>query len=313
MWVEFSSYVTWDVGGRDLSRPLYSLPLDYLFHSLFCLQPRNILPCNLNNLAMEFLDEVTDSQLMDVDAVQYEDDELLTFAECLDALSLEETEAELKKVEEEEEKEMPSGWDKAVSGGPQLDDYDGLMDFVTDDQLMASCSQPASSSSSCPGAHPDNLDESDLCDADLLQHASTLEEAVTCLPPPPPMKIITKFPPKPKNPILDRWTELQDVFGWTPKWPRHITQMFWEAPTYRSRLSLMCFAWINAFDPELVIEWFYFVGELTPSRNRHFHSILKDLESGKYNKVWYAYNMFEERHQYMDGSPVPAHICQSGE
>ena len=98
------------------------------------------------------------------------------------------------------------------------------------------------------------------------------------------------------------WEHLQDLLGPVYNWPDDIVRMFWSPPTYRVRLSLCCFCHTNACDPRQLLDWYRIRGQLTPSRERHFQSIIKDLSDGKGNN-WWSFSIMANKMVYMDGRP----------
>ena len=102
--------------------------------------------------------------------------------------------------------------------------------------------------------------------------------------------------------VADMWETLQDLIGPLSLWPDNMAEPFWKEPRYRARLQLCCFCAINATNPELLLDWFRIRGQLTPSRERHFKSIIKDLDEGKGGN-WWSFCIEANRCVYMDGRP----------
>ena len=106
-----------------------------------------------------------------------------------------------------------------------------------------------------------------------------------------------------RNKVADMWEHIKDILGPVNDWPFGMKERFWRAPRYRDRISVLCFAWINGLDPELVIQWYGLNGWLDKKdREVHMRSILKVLEEEPRRYNWWSYCIFTGRREYMDGS-----------
>lgn len=82
------------------------------------------------------------------------------------------------------------------------------------------------------------------------------------------------------------WTYISDCFSPVDRWPDDILIRFWKEPKYSDRLKIMTFAWVNGFSPQNIIAWYKILGFLNDSREKHFLSIVKTLESGEKDCTW---------------------------
>lgn len=106
-----------------------------------------------------------------------------------------------------------------------------------------------------------------------------------------------------RNGIADLWAHIKDILTPVDMWPKGMRLLFWKEPRYQDRLTLMCFAWVNGLDPELLIEWFRITGKLyKKDREQHFRSILKVLKTEPLKYKWWAYCLHSRRREFMDGS-----------
>lgn len=104
--------------------------------------------------------------------------------------------------------------------------------------------------------------------------------------------------------IYESWAEIQDIIGKASLWPVRIRRLFWTKNIKNFERFIVCvFVYVNGLNPELFKEWALLMGLLRDNEaHRHVDYLFTKFEEGKYAKEHYAYNVSQQRYEYIDGT-----------
>ena len=111
--------------------------------------------------------------------------------------------------------------------------------------------------------------------------------------------------------IYQLWKTIQDIIGDAKKWPKLIRKLFWTRNLiYFHRCLVAAFVYVNGLNPEIFMEWAdkQFLCRDKSAVN-HFRYPFKAFLEKNYNL--YAYNVTNNRYEYIDGTVriyQPAHL-----
>ena len=102
--------------------------------------------------------------------------------------------------------------------------------------------------------------------------------------------------------IFEKWMEIQDIIGKANLWPLRVRRLFWTANLkHFDRIIVCAFVYVNGLNPCVFLEWAYLLNlGRDQSAYRHFEALFKLFENKNYNL--YAYNVTNNRYEYLDGS-----------
>ena len=102
--------------------------------------------------------------------------------------------------------------------------------------------------------------------------------------------------------IFEKWMEIQDFIGKANLWPLRVRRLFWTANLkHFDRIIVCAFVSSNGLNPCVFLEWAYLLNlGRDQSAYRHFEALFKLFENKNYNL--YAYNVTNNRYEYLDGS-----------
>ena len=103
--------------------------------------------------------------------------------------------------------------------------------------------------------------------------------------------------------IYQLWMSIQDIIGPTYLWPVNIRRLFWIGNlNHFQRIVVSTFVYVNGLNPEIFMQWVELLNlARNPEAIRHFNAIFRLFESGR-NYRLYAYNVSNNRYEYLDGS-----------
>lgn len=103
--------------------------------------------------------------------------------------------------------------------------------------------------------------------------------------------------------IYELWRDLQDVVGPARLWPYNIRKLFWKKNLkHWERILLAAFAYVNGLNPEMFLDWVKLMGLCRDNSGiRHFTAFFRLVDSGRMYKL-YAYNVTNNRYEYLDGT-----------
>ena len=107
-----------------------------------------------------------------------------------------------------------------------------------------------------------------------------------------------------KRQICLQWTLIQDIIGPAKLWPHKIRNLFWTKNLQHfDRLIVCAFVYVNGLNPELFFEWTELLelARYRPARN-HFRAIFKYFYNGNCSRSLYAFNVTNNRYEYLDGT-----------
>ena len=101
-----------------------------------------------------------------------------------------------------------------------------------------------------------------------------------------------------------QWIDIQDKIGRATVWPVNIRRLFWtQNNTHFKRILVSAFVYVNGLNPEIFMEWVELIGL---ARDRaalnHFRALFNLFERGSYSTSLYAFNITNNRYEYLDGS-----------
>lgn len=103
--------------------------------------------------------------------------------------------------------------------------------------------------------------------------------------------------------VYQLWKSMQDVIGDASKWPKLIRRLFWKRNLKQfNRCIVAAFVYVNGLNPEIFLQW---VETQFLCRDKkgfeHFKFLFKKFDEGKYRNL-YAYNVTNNRYEYIDGT-----------
>lgn len=102
--------------------------------------------------------------------------------------------------------------------------------------------------------------------------------------------------------IYNSWMDIQEIIGDASKWPKKIRKLFWtRGVKHFDRILLATFVIVNGLNPVMFTEW----ARLLDLGNdeaayRHFEALFKILPEKCYSGL-YAFNITNNRYEYLDG------------
>ena len=107
--------------------------------------------------------------------------------------------------------------------------------------------------------------------------------------------------------IFELWSTIVDIVGPVRNWPKHIKPLFWKKDIKdEDRFKLSVFIYVNGVNPEIFYEWIHAIKLLNPKNKSgwaHIRYLFKIMEEGREKRrTWYAWNVHENRSQYLDGT-----------
>ena len=106
--------------------------------------------------------------------------------------------------------------------------------------------------------------------------------------------------------VYETWISIQDIIGDARRWPYNIRRLFWTPfLTHFNRLLISDFVYVNGLNPSVFLEWIDLIGlARDTSAWNHFTSIQRLFEQGRYSRALYAYNVTNNRYEYLNGTPI---------
>ena len=101
------------------------------------------------------------------------------------------------------------------------------------------------------------------------------------------------------------WIDIQDIIGPANDWPKFIRTLFWTKHiTHFQRILLVAFVYVNGLHIDLMLQWSDLLGLFRDrAAYNHFIALHKLIERGNYKPTsLYAYNIFQRRYEYLDGT-----------
>ena len=102
--------------------------------------------------------------------------------------------------------------------------------------------------------------------------------------------------------IYESWRDIQEIIGEASKWPAKIRRSFWiPGAKHFDRILLVTFVIVNGLNPEMFMDWARLIGlGNDEAAYRHFSALFKILPEKNYSGL-YAYNVTQNRYEYLDG------------
>ncbi|MEW8548563.1 MAG: hypothetical protein AB2693_34105 [Candidatus Thiodiazotropha sp.] len=102
--------------------------------------------------------------------------------------------------------------------------------------------------------------------------------------------------------IHSLWISMQDIIGNASKWPKLIRRLFWTRNLrHFQRCIVAAFVYVNGLNPDIFMEW---AEKQLLCRDQaafnHFRNLFKAFAEKKYKL--YAYNVTNNRYEYIDGT-----------
>lgn len=103
--------------------------------------------------------------------------------------------------------------------------------------------------------------------------------------------------------IYNLWTSIQDIIGPANLWPVNIRRYFWTANLNHFQRILVCtFVYVNGLNEVIFLEWASLLKLGRDSAaNRHFEALFRLFHAGR-NYTLYAYNVSNNRYEYLNGT-----------
>ena len=101
------------------------------------------------------------------------------------------------------------------------------------------------------------------------------------------------------------WILIQDIIGPASSWPHLIRKLFWtKNVTHFNRVLMVAFVYVNGLHFDVFLKWCEIIGSYRDRAARnHVIALHKLIENQKYKSTsLYAYNVFQKRYEYLDGS-----------
>lgn len=105
------------------------------------------------------------------------------------------------------------------------------------------------------------------------------------------------------GPKYTLWTDIQEIVGPAKRWPHKIRKLFWTKNIrHFDRIILSAFVYVNGLNPDVFLEWVAMIGLARDQEAfKHFSYLLHSkFNETKYNL--YAFNVTNNRYEYLDGT-----------
>ncbi len=104
--------------------------------------------------------------------------------------------------------------------------------------------------------------------------------------------------------IADKWSLIKDIIGSPSLWPNNIRRLFWTKNlTHFQRFLLVCFCYVNGLSPEDFYEWSGLLHLCRDeSARKHVESLFEKFSEGQYGDKYYAFNVSNNRFEYLNGN-----------
>lgn len=102
--------------------------------------------------------------------------------------------------------------------------------------------------------------------------------------------------------VYEKWMVIQDIIGDAKLWPIRIRRLFWtQNLKHFDRIILAAFVYVNGLNPVIFLEWARLLKlGRDEAAYRHFDNLLRLYEIRNY--TLYAYNVSNNRYEWLDGS-----------
>ena len=103
--------------------------------------------------------------------------------------------------------------------------------------------------------------------------------------------------------IYEILMSVQDIIGPAYLWPINIRRYFWTANlTHFQRILVCTFVYVNGLNPEIFMQWVELLHlARDPAALRHFNALFGLFQNGR-NYTLYAYNVSNNRYEYLNGT-----------
>ena len=101
--------------------------------------------------------------------------------------------------------------------------------------------------------------------------------------------------------VYTLWKDIQDIIGDASRWPHRIRRLFSTINLLHwQRILLAAFVYVNGLNPDVFMEWANLLHLCRDgSGYRHFNALFNLFPDRNY--TLYAYNVSNNRYEYLDG------------